>query len=149
MKSKQTIHQAIFPLSYDLQMRMEPKLGGLPAKPSKMQIRTMRMIKVMGQSTLLDVSNTLKRDKSQIKRLVDELDELGLVKREPNPNDKRSKLLLLTQLGHDFFEYVEKVEMTFSEQLTQGIDEEDLETFFKVSNLLLANLRNTNDEVEP
>ncbi|KZM39273.1 MAG: MarR family winged helix-turn-helix transcriptional regulator [Marinomonas sp.] len=146
MKKKQTIHQAVFPLSIDLQMKMNPKLDGLSVRPTLMQLRAMRQIRMTGQSTLLDISNTLKRDKSQIKRLVDELDELGLVRREPNPKDKRSKLLFLTQKGIEFFEYVERVEMTFSEQLMEGISDEELEVFFNVSNRLLTNLRESSDD---
>ncbi|MDX6260827.1 MAG: hypothetical protein QOH84_2515 [Kribbellaceae bacterium] len=33
--------------------------------------------------------------------LVDELEELGYVERQPDPSDRRAKLIMLTPRGHD------------------------------------------------
>ncbi|WP_281557349.1 MarR family winged helix-turn-helix transcriptional regulator [Thalassomonas sp. RHCl1] len=146
MKKKRTVHEVAFRLSYDLGTQITPQLGQLAFKPAPMQLRAMRRIWSTGGATLLDIARTLNRDKSQVKRLIDELCEVELVKREPNPADKRSKILKLTNKGYDFFETIEKIEAVFSEQLTAGIPAKDLEAFFRVSDRLSDNLRELNKE---
>ena len=138
---KRTIHEAAFRLSYDLSTQMAPKLSDLGAKPAPMQLRAMRQIWASGESTLLDVARTLKRDKGQVTRLIDELCAMNMVQRVPNPNDGRSKLLKLTSKGEAFFESIEKIESEFSEQLTKGISKKDLQIFFAISDQLSENLR--------
>ncbi|TQV87587.1 MarR family winged helix-turn-helix transcriptional regulator [Aliikangiella coralliicola] len=142
MKNKQSVHEAVFQLSYDLGLQIAPKLENLNVKLAPQQLRAMRQIWVDGESTLIDIAKTLKRDKAQIKRLLDELCSLKMIERIPNPNDGRSKLLILTNNGREFFEKVEKVEAEFSKQLTKGIEKEQLDTFFLVSSCLIENLRN-------
>lgn len=39
--------------------------------------------------------------KQYVGRLVDELEALGYVRRRPDPDDRRSKLIVLTKRGHD------------------------------------------------
>lgn len=141
MQKRRTIHEVAFRLSYDLSTQIGPSVSKLGVKPAPMQLRAMRQIWVSGESTLIDIAKTLKRDKAQVARLVDELCEINMVKREPNPNDGRSKLLKLTKKGYAFFESIEKIEAEFSEQLTIDISAKDLEIFFAVSDKLSANLR--------
>lgn len=144
MKKNRTIHEVAFRLSYDLRTQIAPKLGELEIKPAPLQLRAMRQIWSTGGATLQDIAATLKRDKSQVKRLIDELVAAQLIRREPNPDDKRSKILMLTDKGSDFFASIEAIEATFSAQLTAGISEEELATFFKVSDQLSDNLRKVN-----
>ncbi|WDE05839.1 MarR family transcriptional regulator [Thalassomonas viridans] len=146
MKKKRTVHEVAFRLSYDLSTQIAPKLSKLDTKPAPLQLRAMRQIWNSGECTLLEISKTLKRDKSQITRLIDELCATDMVKREPNPKDKRSKLLKLTAKGYEFFETIEKIEAEFSAQLIEGIPQEDLDTFFAVSERLSYNLR---EKVKP
>ncbi|TDF38229.1 MarR family transcriptional regulator [Alteromonadaceae bacterium M269] len=141
MDKKRTIHEVAFRLSYDLTTQIAPKLSNLKTKPSPLQLRAMRQIWTNNNSTLLDLAKTLKRDKGQVTRLVGELCDMQLVERIPNPNDGRSKLLSLTKKGHEFFTSIEKIEEEFSERLKVGISQEDLDTFFAVSDKLSENLR--------
>jgi len=141
MEKKRTIHEVAFRLSYDLSLQIKPKLGQLEIKLVPLQLRAMRQIWHSDGTTLLDIAKVLRKDKSQIKRLIDELCEMELVKREPHPRDKRSKILMLTQKGHKFFAAIEEVEASFSEKLIEGIPKQDLDTFYKVSDLLSSNLQ--------
>lgn len=141
MKKKRTIHEVAFRLSYDLKLQIMPHLGKLEFKPAPLQLRAMRQIWSSDETTLLDISKTLKKDKSQVKRLIDELCSSGLVYREPHPKDKRSKILKLTDKGNEFFTLIESIEAKFSKQLISGIPKEELDTFFKVSDQLSKNLQ--------
>ncbi|WP_020412815.1 MarR family winged helix-turn-helix transcriptional regulator [Microbulbifer variabilis] len=142
MAKNRTVHEAAFRLSYDLSLQIAPELGRLSMKLAPQQLRAMRQIWTKEESTLAELSATLKRDKGQVTRLVDELCSLDMVKRVPNPNDGRSKLLKLTKKGYKFFETIEEIEAEFSQQLTKGISKEDLKVFFSVADQLSENLCN-------
>lgn len=145
MSKKRTIHEVAFRLSFDLKLQIAPHLGELEVKLSPLQIRTMRQIWSANGATSQDIANTLKKDKSQVKRIVDELCNMELLNRTPHPTDKRSKLLNLTQKGQDFFTSIENIEAKFSEQLVAGITEEELATFYQVSDRLSQNLQKINN----
>ena len=141
MAKKRTVHEAVFRLDYDLSLQISPKVQNLDVKLAPQQLRAMRQIWKSKESTLIELSKTLKRDKGQVTRLIDELCTLSMVERIPNPNDGRSKLLRLTDKGLQFFENIEAIEAKFSKQLTKGISKEHLEIFFQVSDHLSDNLR--------
>ena len=50
---------------------------------------------------LTDLARRTGQPKQYVGRLVDELETLGYVQRQPDPDDRRSKLIVLTSLGHD------------------------------------------------
>lgn len=141
MVKKRTIHEAAFRLAYDMSLQMAPRLESLGVSLAPQQLRTMRLIWSKSECTLVDVSRTLKRDKGQVARIIDGLEKAGMVSREPNPNDGRSKLLKLTHQGHNFFDSIEAIEADFSKDLRQGLSAEDLKTFFRVSDQISENIR--------
>ena len=49
--------------------------------------------------TQRDLAGFLRLDPSQIVALVDELESAGLVRREPDPGDRRSKVIVATDAG--------------------------------------------------
>lgn len=145
MKKKRTIHEVAFRLSYDMRTHISPKLGHVGMNLAPQQLRAMRLIWSQENTTLVDLSKTLKRDKGQVTRIIDELVKAGMVKREPNPADKRSKLLKLTEKGYGTFEAIEQVEADFSDELIKGIKKEHLDIFFFVSDQLSKNMKDIND----
>ena len=116
------------------------RIGDENSKFAPQQLRAMRRIWAKSESTLADLIQTLKRDKGQVGRIIDELCKSGMVVREPNPKDGRSKILRLTPNGYKMFKKVEEIEAEISDQLTKDIDKNDLETFFAVSEKLAENL---------
>ncbi|GAA6151328.1 MarR family winged helix-turn-helix transcriptional regulator [Pseudoteredinibacter isoporae] len=141
MSRKRTVHEVAFRLSHDMALQITPRMGELGSGLASQQLRTLRLIWSGDHATLVDVAKTLKRDKAQVTRLIDELCKAGLVERKPNPNDGRSKILALTPKAYTFFERVETIEDEFANELIDGIDPKDLDTFFKVSDQLSRNLR--------
>lgn len=136
-----TVHEVAFRLSYDMSTQISPRLGEIGAGFAPQQLRAMRLIWSGERTTLGDLASTLKRDKGQVVRLIDELCKAGMLVREPNPYDGRSKILVLTDKAHALFAKIEEIEAKFAEDLTQGIAQRDLDVFFKVSDQLSANLR--------
>ena len=141
MSKKSTIHEVAFRLSHDMALQVAPEIEKFELGLTKQQMRALRLIWSNDQATLVDVASTLKRNKAQVVRLIDELCSAGMVVRKPNPKDGRSKLLSLTQKAIHFFETVEAIEAKFSEQLIDGIAPRDLDIFYSVADRLSANLR--------
>ncbi|MEM7332515.1 MAG: MarR family winged helix-turn-helix transcriptional regulator [Chloroflexota bacterium] len=141
MNRNRTIHEVAFRLSYDIGEQIAPSLTNLKISLPRQQLRAMRRVWAKGETTLADLCTTLKRDKGQVARIIDELCNADLLVRKPNPRDGRSKLILLTPQGHQFFEAIEEIEAKFSSKLIEGISKEDLEVFFRVSDQLSENIR--------
>lgn len=141
---RRTVHEVAFRLSHDMATQIAPEIEKFELGLTKQQMRTMRLIWASDQVTLVDVAKTLKRNKAQVVRLVDELSKAGMVVRKPNPKDGRSKILSLTDRATNFFKTIEMIEEKFSTQLTEGISRQELDVFFSVADRLSANLRDLN-----
>jgi len=86
-----------------------------------------------------DLANMMKMDKSSMLRQVNALQKQMLIARIPDENDKRKKILVLTQKGGELFEKAETIANTFFSGLYEGVSEEDLEPFFRVLNQFKVN----------
>jgi len=53
--------------------------------------------------------------------IVDELEQLGLAKREMNPDDRRAKAVRLTDAGRAVFETALKLERAVEDQVLSGL----------------------------
>ncbi|WP_310619275.1 MarR family winged helix-turn-helix transcriptional regulator [Flexibacterium corallicola] len=143
MQKKRTIHEVALRLHFDVKMQLVSRMAEVKRMEfAPQQLRAMRHIWHHGQCTSMDLVKTLKRDKGQISRIIDELCKDEMVERIPNPEDKRSRLLILSQKGYDFFAHVEAVEAEFSEAMIKNISPEELEVFFSVSDRISENLKN-------
>lgn len=65
------------------------------------------------------LAEKINRDKSTTTVLVRKLESLGLVKEEPDLNDKRNKIISLTEKGKEY------------NQITSEISKELIDTFYK------------------
>ncbi|WP_420628887.1 MarR family winged helix-turn-helix transcriptional regulator [Candidatus Leptofilum sp.] len=138
---QRTVLEVAFRLQYDVRDVFADRLHQLDIDLVPMQMRALRAIWSADAVTSQHIVGTLKRDKAQVTRLVNELVARNLVYREPNPEDKRSKLLKLTDEGGAIFRQIEDIEKVVFDEMVQGIDEADLETFFRVADQLSENMR--------
>ncbi|MDH6426304.1 MarR family transcriptional regulator [Paenibacillus odorifer] len=71
-------------------------------------------------------------DRSSVSRLIKQLENLGYVRREDSPNDRRAILLTLTELGRQkTFDALQDKEFIFYERIAQW-DNQQLETFIQM-----------------
>ncbi|MEC0133694.1 MULTISPECIES: MarR family winged helix-turn-helix transcriptional regulator [Paenibacillus] len=71
-------------------------------------------------------------DRSSVSRLIKQLENLGYIKREDSPNDRRAILLTLTDLGRQkTFDALQDKEFIFYERIAQW-DNQQLETFIQM-----------------
>jgi DNA-binding MarR family transcriptional regulator len=91
----------------------------------------------------------LDRDKAAAARAVKSLEEKGFVRRGRGAEDKRQNKLFLTAKARRQFEGIDAALSEWNAVMTDGIDENDLETVFK--SLLkmqenISNIKETQDE---
>lgn len=79
-----------------------------------------------------DLANMMGKDKSAILRLIDSLENKKLVMRVVDATDRRKNCLHVTELGKEIIQQYIDMEASISTELTAGIAEEDLDTFFRV-----------------
>ena len=76
-----------------------------------------------GKMTMKDIANCIHRTKPTVTVLVDKLEKLGYLKREPSDEDNRCTYIVLTKKGEDFKVIFEKIV-----EICDNIDEHKLST---------------------
>ncbi len=71
---------------------------------NKNQNRAIHMIKRQGNMTATQLGKQLDMEKGSLTTLIDSLQEMKLVLREPHSTDRRKILLVLTPQGEEYFE---------------------------------------------
>ena len=95
---------------------------------------------MQGTCTAIDIAHYLNRDKAQVTRLVNALINQELVKKSPNPEDKRSQLLILTDKGQEVMSKVSDIDRDMLKRMTKGMAEDELEQFRKIAKKMAQNL---------
>ena len=144
MNRTRSVHEVAFRLAFDMQTQMAGKVDDFGAELTPLKMRMLRTIWSSNKVSAQDIAQVVKRDKAQVARLVEDLCEQELVHRKVDPNDRRSKLLYLTERGEQIFSSVEEVEKAFSSQLIKGIRKSDLGVFFAVADAISENLKSMN-----
>lgn len=75
-----------------------------------------------------EISDLLGLDPSGIVAMVDDLERLGLVRREPNPDDRRTRLVVATDAGRQRLRETEPVARAVDDHLLAGLDENERQT---------------------
>ncbi|MDR9830604.1 MarR family transcriptional regulator [Vibrio sp. FNV 38] len=132
--------ESVFGLVHAIKREMHGQIEqlGLPITP--MHVRVMKIISKMDQCTANDISRFLSRDKAQVTRLLKSLIDEGLLDKAPNPEDKRSQFLIVTELGKGMVDKVATVEKAMLTKMSQNITQEELKQFEIVTNQMKRNL---------
>jgi MarR family transcriptional regulator for hemolysin len=72
-------------------------------------------------------------------RLLDSLEQQGLIERRPCPNDRRARRLHLTKAGRNFMDELSERAERLREEMLEGISDKDIECTVKVFNKILEN----------
>ncbi|WP_298476870.1 MarR family transcriptional regulator [uncultured Maribacter sp.] len=70
---------------------------------------------------------------TSLSRILKSMEEKGLIKRKPNPNDGRGVLIHLTDFGLEKREDSKSVVLRFNEAVKNNVTEEQLKNFFEVT----------------
>lgn len=90
------------------------------------------MIKAKTDQILQNIAIATGKNKSVVMRMIDSLENKGLVKRTVNPEDRRENLLGITELGEYVVDEYHEIEKKFSDDLLNDIPAEKVDVFFEV-----------------
>lgn len=91
----------------------------------------------MNQSEL---AYELELEQPTLVRLLDRMEENGLIKRQPDPGDRRVKLVVLTSLGEEQAEIVKAVGQNLRERIFSEIGADDLQASIGLFARIAANV---------
>jgi DNA-binding MarR family transcriptional regulator len=73
---------------------------------------------------------------------IDRLEVRGLVTRQPDPADRRAKVVHLTDAGEEMLERIQPLAATMRQEVSAGIDPADWERLMQMLRTVRANLQN-------
>lgn len=132
--------ESVFQLAHAMKQELGCKLEAQDLGITPMHVRVVMTIHNRSLCTAQDIASLFKRDKAQITRLIKGLIDQEIVQKQPNPEDKRSQLLVLTPKGKELqkslFEFADETQ----KKVSHGINTDDLGTFIKVAKQMTKNL---------
>ena len=86
---------------FEMQARLEAHFTELAAQHgmTAVQAKVLLLLQPDGAMTMRTIAGQLQYDASNLTGVVDRLEELGAVRRQPHPHDRRAKGVLLTESG--------------------------------------------------
>jgi DNA-binding MarR family transcriptional regulator len=86
---------------FEMQARLEAHFTELAAQYglTAVQAKVLLLLQPDGAMTMRTIAGQLQYDASNLTGVVDRLEELGAVRRQPHPHDRRAKGVLLTESG--------------------------------------------------
>ncbi|MDD2583260.1 MAG: MarR family transcriptional regulator [Desulfuromonadaceae bacterium] len=90
-----------------------------------------------------DLAESVGIECSTLVRLIDALDQAGLIKRLPDDDDRRARTLSLTPRGHMLVEEVEAATAIIRQQIFAGISDDELAIALNVIDRICNRLNRT------
>lgn len=134
------ITDLIFQIANAHRMTMRAALNASDLGLNRMHVSCLSYIYQNDNSTANDLVLQLGRDKAQIARLVKEMVEKNWLDKAPNPNDKRSQLLVLTDEGKQLAEKIREVRESVKAQMAQQLTEQELAEFMRIGNKIAGSI---------
>ncbi|MGL6258655.1 MarR family winged helix-turn-helix transcriptional regulator [Vibrio sp. WXL103] len=131
---------SVFNLVHSLKRYMHEQIENIDIPLAPMQVRVMKILSRKKIATAIDIANFLDRDKAQVTRMLKPMIEQGLIVKQPNPEDKRSQRLVLTDKGQAMIEQIRQLDGGMLETMCQGLSEQEIEHFQAVSKRMTSNL---------
>jgi DNA-binding MarR family transcriptional regulator len=127
---------AVLHTSSVLEGRVEARLSEIGLSLAK--LAALHRLSEAGESLPLgQLAERLSCVKSNVTQLVDRLEADGLVSRASDPNDRRSRLAVLTDAGRDAYEKGRRIQMEAEQELFGALTPEESATL----HTLLAKLK--------
>jgi MarR family transcriptional regulator, organic hydroperoxide resistance regulator len=88
-------------LWFEMQARLEAHFTELAARYelTAIQAKVLLLLQPEGAMTMRSIAGLLQYDASNLTGVVDRLEEMGAVRRQPHPSDRRAKGVVLTAEG--------------------------------------------------
>lgn len=132
--------ESIFQLVHMLKREIHTHVEQLDVGISPMHVRMLKIIGNRPECTAMDIACFLKRDKAQVTRLLTLLIDKGLIKKIPNPEDKRSQHLIITEQGAEIYAQIRSVDQQIAEKINEDLSEQEIDAFCQTAEKMLRNL---------
>ncbi|HCE41841.1 MarR family winged helix-turn-helix transcriptional regulator [Alloalcanivorax profundimaris] len=141
MPHQADIRQVLWQLAFQFKVSSKRAIRDYDLPINGMHVRLLQMIHRQPDCTAQHIAAVTGRDKAQITRVIKELEAMDLVTRTPNPEDRRSQLLALSETGAGLMARIQEAEDDVKARLLKGIPKRDQDTFIEIGNRMLDNLR--------
>lgn len=124
--------------AYKRAMREAYLNGGI-----ELPITHVRVLKGIGHlpaCTAQAIAKRMRRDKSQITRIVKELRAAQLVRAQADPEDARSRILAPTGAGVALLERIAEAERDAGARMVEGLPPEAVDEFVRLAGIMATNL---------
>lgn len=139
MSEEKSLHR-LFQLVLSIKRHLHGQIEELHLPVTPMHVRVLKIIANKPQCTAIDIAQFLDRDKAQVTRLLSSLISEKMITTEPNPQDKRSKRLGLTEEGHLIMDKITTIDKEMFDTMTTGLSDEDIAMFRRVAGKMVQNL---------
>jgi DNA-binding MarR family transcriptional regulator len=109
-------------------------------------IRSLKCIKKISNCSASDIAQKLSLDKSQVTRILKELVAEGYVQKRPAPNNHRSQLLVLTEIGNTLLDKLMTLHQQTIEIMTTGLNDQQIIDFINIAETMTNNLSTSNQK---
>lgn len=118
----------------------------IPFVLSTLQLKVLHYLQQKADETIYqrDIEKIIESRRSTTSGILNTMEKNNLIKRINIKNDARIKQIILTEYGETIAKQLIIYKKKFDEKVKQNITEEELETFFKVTNKIKNNIMNVN-----
>ncbi|WP_445946663.1 MarR family winged helix-turn-helix transcriptional regulator [Shewanella sp.] len=132
--------EAVFKLIYAFKSQLSQELAAEDISVPIMYMKMLKMISAIEGCTAQVLAQSLKRDKAQITRVVQDMIAKSLIVRVPNPDDKRSQLLSVSPEGVLLLQKMLQVEQRILTRMSANVSEEEIAQFIVLAKTLSDNI---------
>lgn len=137
----ESITDNIFNIVHSYKSAVRSSLQANESGLNGMLVSCLTQIRKTENCTANDIVSRFGRDKAQIARAVKEMIAKGWIIKEPNPNDKRSQLLILTDSGLEITGKIIEAQKQIHEKMCMNLSEEELKEFKRITSIISSNLK--------
>ncbi|MBF5058169.1 MarR family transcriptional regulator [Alcanivorax sp. 521-1] len=141
MPHQADIRQVLWQLAFQFKVSSKRAIRDYDLPINGMHVRLLQMIHRQPDCTAQHIAAVTGRDKAQITRVIKELENMALITRTPDPEDRRSQLLALSETGAGLMARIQEAEDDVKARLLKGVPKRDQDTFIEIGNRMLDNLR--------
>ncbi len=131
---------SLFTLVHTFKRNLHDQIEELALGITPMHVRVIKIINHKPHCTAVDIANYLNRDKAQVTRLLSSLLAQELIIKEPNPEDKRSQCLRITEDGKEIMKKISGIDKSMFEKMSVDLSDEEIAEFKRIAEKMARNL---------
>ena len=144
-EDKISTHKPLFDLLFLIQIRMKEIVQNADSGLSPLQILVLRTLAEEGEMSLITLAHKIGRDKSQITRIIKDLEKKRILKKERSEQDRRSFILKLNKGVKEKTALIIQKEYELVAEMLAGISKTDRQKLEFLLEKMRGNLNNCNN----